>query len=153
MSYVASGYNFDVQLGLAKSYDRVGLPTSFSETYTNLDIKGVQLESLGYISNLPCINWCDFSQLQKTVAPKLQKYLKNNARDLADIKIKALIDKNYAQLENFLEYEEFLGNSYFMQYCLEYREICRTMLSAFVQQGDSKPMIEFVQKLMSHEQC
>ena len=108
------------------------MTTSFSETYTNLDIKGVQLESLGYISNLSCINWCDFSQLQKTIVPKLNKYLKNYARDLADIKVKALIDKNYAQLENFLEYEEFLGNSYFMQYCHEYREMNRTMLSTFV---------------------
>lgn len=29
--------------------------------------------------------------------------------------------------------------------------MCRTMLSSFVQQGESKPMIEYVQKLMSHE--
>lgn len=41
------------------------------------------------------------------------KYLKNNARDLGDSKIQALTDFNYDQLENFIEYERHLGESYY----------------------------------------
>ena len=51
--------------------------------------------------------------LQSNVQVKFSKYLKNNAKDLADMKVKALNDNNYSALENFIEYEKYLGNSYF----------------------------------------
>lgn len=41
IAYTESGYNFDIQIGLAKSFDRLGLCTSYSEAYTNLGLKGV----------------------------------------------------------------------------------------------------------------
>ena len=40
-SYVLSKYNFDSALGLLRSFDKLGLSTSFAESYDPLDIKGV----------------------------------------------------------------------------------------------------------------
>ena len=40
-AYEASNYNFDVQLSLMRSFDKLGLCTSFAESYDTLDIKGV----------------------------------------------------------------------------------------------------------------
>jgi hypothetical protein len=51
---------------------------------------------------------------------KFNKYLKNNARDLGDCKIQALRDFNYDQLENFLEYEQYLGQSYYSTLVIEF---------------------------------
>ena len=41
LSYEGSCYNFDVQLSLVKSFDRLGWSTSFSESFETLGIKGV----------------------------------------------------------------------------------------------------------------
>ena len=97
---------------MIKSFDNLGLSASFSEAFDNINIKGVQLESLGYISAKNSLSWVNFT-LHNTVQGKFSKYLKNNARDLADMKVKALNDKNYQQLENFIDYENYLGNSYY----------------------------------------
>ena len=80
-----SNYNFDIQLQLIKTFDSIGLSASFSEAYDHLNIKGAQLESLGYISARNSLNWMNFT-LQSNVQVKFSKYLKNNARDLADLK-------------------------------------------------------------------
>jgi len=57
MAYETSCYNFDIQLALLKSFDRLGWSASFSESFENLGIKGVQLESLGYLAVRHAINW------------------------------------------------------------------------------------------------
>ena len=44
---------------------------------------------------------------------KYNKYSKLNMRDLKNVKIKALKENNFDQIENFIEYETFLNNSYF----------------------------------------
>ena len=56
-AYESSCYNFDIQLALLKSFDRLGWSASFSESFENLGIKGVQLESLGYLAVRHSINW------------------------------------------------------------------------------------------------
>ena len=40
-AYETSCYNFDIQIALLKSFDRLGWSASFSESFENLDIKGV----------------------------------------------------------------------------------------------------------------
>ena len=40
-AYETSCYNFDIQISLLKSFDRLGWTASFSESFSNLEIKGV----------------------------------------------------------------------------------------------------------------
>lgn len=61
IAYEYSNYNFDIQLQLIKTFDTMGLSASFSESYDHLNIKGVQLESLGYISTRNSLNWMNFT--------------------------------------------------------------------------------------------
>jgi hypothetical protein len=51
---------------LIKTFDAMGLAASFSESYDNLNVKGVQLESLGYIPARNALNWVNFT-LQSNV--------------------------------------------------------------------------------------
>ena len=44
---------------------------------------------------------------------KYNKYSKLNMKDLKKVKVKALQENNFDQIENFIEYEQFLKNSYF----------------------------------------
>jgi hypothetical protein len=41
IAYEMSNYNFDIQLQILKSIDRLGLSASYSESYESLGIKGV----------------------------------------------------------------------------------------------------------------
>jgi hypothetical protein len=111
-NYQKSMYNFDAQLSLLKTFDRYGLSASFSEAYDTLDIKGVQLESLGYISYKHATRWANFTQF-KNFYYKLFKYIVANGRDLGGAKYQALRDYNFDQVENFMEYENFIGKSYY----------------------------------------
>ena len=149
IAYEYSNYNFDIQLQLIKTFDSMGLSASFSEAYDQLNIKGVQLESLGYISARNSLNWMNFT-LQSNVQVKFSKYLKNNAKDLADMKVKALNDNNYSALENFIEYEKYLGNSYFTQFIFEYLERGKGLLTNFIQ--GTEPALNVYSKGLSVEQ-
>ena len=44
-----SPYNFDIQMSLVKIYDAQGLTVNFNTAYQNLGLKGVQMESMGFI--------------------------------------------------------------------------------------------------------
>lgn len=55
--YEQSCYNFDVQMLIMKSLDRLGFTASYSEVYDTLNLKGVQLESLGYLLARNSIKW------------------------------------------------------------------------------------------------
>jgi hypothetical protein len=48
------------------------------------------------------------------------------------MKVMALANNNYSQVENFLDYEDFLGNSYFTQFNLEYIDKGKNLLSSFL---------------------
>lgn len=73
-----------------------------------MDIKGVQLETLGYFQFQHAMHWSNFTQI-KVFYQKLMKYLIANGRDLGLAKKEALHENNFDQLENIIEYEEFLG--------------------------------------------
>ena len=128
MAYETSCYNFDIQLALLRSFDRLGWSASFSESFENLGIKGVQLESLGYLAVKHAINWLQFPQLTQLLR-KQYKFLKHNAVDLADMKIKALTDGNYSQLDNFIEYEEYFSNSYYGNFYHQFAHRVRGLLA------------------------
>ena len=55
--------------------------------------------------------------------------MRNNAYDLAKMKEQALDDFNFDQLENFIEYENYLGNSYFTTFVNEFVERTKTFTS------------------------
>ena len=50
------------------------------------------------------------------------------------MKIGALTDKNFDQLENFLEFEEFIGNSYYTVFVTEFVERAKTAISTLTSQ-------------------
>lgn len=101
LAYESSGYNFDMQLSLLRSFDRLGASSSYSESYNDLGIKGVQLETLGFLWVRHAMRWLGFSQFNSTMV-KYQRYLAHNADDLGSNKRKAIEDMNYEQLENFV---------------------------------------------------
>lgn len=49
----------------------------------------------------------------KSINVKYQKYWMLNEENLAKLKHESFKEDNYDQIENFNEYERFLGNSYF----------------------------------------
>ncbi len=109
-----SPYNFDIQVQLVKLYDQLGLSPSFLAGMNSLNLKGVQLESMGYVQMRHIIDWADIQQF-KQFQVKYNKFFKLNIQNLKTCKAKALTDNNYDQIENFIEYEDFIANSYFNQ--------------------------------------
>ena len=126
-AYDQSCYNFDIQLSLLKCFDELGLSTSFNESFNSLDVKGVQLESQGFLYARHAIKWNNFSNFQ-LLHPKYLKYVKHNTRDLSDCKLGALRDFNFDQLENFIDYEEYLNHSYYGAFVIEYLDKTRALL-------------------------
>lgn len=122
-----SPYNFDINLQLVKIYDRYGLSPSFQQAFSNLGIKGVQLESMGHVQLRHVLNWGEIAQY-KSFSVKYAKFFKLNMQNLKSCKLKALQDNNYDQIENFIEYESFIANSYlnqifrFYQYLVDFIE-------------------------------
>ena len=70
------------------------------------------MESMGYLLVRHCVDWCEF-KIFESFNFKFQKYQKLNSKDLKNMKTKALKDNNFESIENFVEYELFLNNSYF----------------------------------------
>ena len=44
-----SPYNFDINMHTLKLYDKLGMSVSYQSAHQDLGLKGVQLESLGYL--------------------------------------------------------------------------------------------------------
>ena len=72
----------------------------------------MQLESLGSFAVRRMVESQD-REIGERFLQKFEKFHKLNARDLRSVKSRALKDGNYLQLEEFCEYETFLGKSYF----------------------------------------
>ena len=58
-----SPYNFDIQMALVRIYDRMGLTTSFAGAHKELDLKGVLLDSLGYLQFRHSVEYGAFESL------------------------------------------------------------------------------------------
>lgn len=109
-----SVYNFDIALQLTKLYIDLNLHNHFSEKLSYLELKGVQLESLGYIPIKHLISHNDESSLSYWYQ-RYFKYLQNNSRDLKKLKWEAFSLNNYDKVDEFWEYEQYLESSYFTQ--------------------------------------
>lgn len=107
-----SPYNFDIQMRLLKLYDALNLSPSFNQAMIALNLKGVQLESMGFLHFRHILATGELS-LFKSFMVKYNKYSKLNMQNLKTCKAQALKDNNYDQIENFIEYEDFINNSYF----------------------------------------
>lgn len=69
--------------------------------------------------------------------------MRHNARDLADMKIQALRDKNFDQLENFLEFEEYIGKSYYTVFVTEFVERAKAAITTLTTQQVFQTASEF----------
>jgi len=77
-----------------------------------LNLKGVQLESLGYIGFRHAVDLTD-AKAFKSYIQKYNKYQKMNMADLKKLKENAVKGENFDQVENFIEYEQFTKNAYY----------------------------------------
>lgn len=100
-------------MALARIYDSHGLSVQFKQALNGLGIKGVQQESMGYFQMRHSVEWGQTEGLFKPSYLKYQKYVEFNERDLKELKHKSFLADNWDQVENFVEYESFLKNSYF----------------------------------------
>ncbi len=108
-----SPYNFDINVAQVKLYDRLGMSLSFQAAHQELDLKGVQLESLGFLQLDHTLRHGTFESLLRPVFQKFQRYSQHNDADLRKLKLTSLREDNYEQIENFVEYEAYLHKSYF----------------------------------------
>ena len=140
-----SPYNYDIQLALLRLYDSFGSSVSFSFGLANLTLKGVQLESLGHLYLRHSLDFANTDLFEQKLAPKYQKYLKLNLKDLKSLKHKALKENNYSQLENFVDYESFTDKSYLKKLVDLYSlltDLTKTILSS------SSPVKESVDEFL-----
>ena len=100
--------NFDIQMALLKIYDSLGISLLFKQAHENLNMKGVQLESLGYLNFRHSIEWGQVEGIFKPINVKYQKYWMLNENDLKRLKHESFKEDNYDQIENLNEYEAFL---------------------------------------------
>lgn len=127
-AYSKSPYNFDIQLQLMRSFERLGINASYYESYAELGIKGVQLETLGFLWTRHAMNWLSFPSTSAVMA-KYAKYLKHNADDLGGNKRKAVEDVNYEAVNNFIDYEAYLSKSYFTRFIFGYYRRAKALIN------------------------
>lgn len=126
---------------MLKTFDTYGLSPSFIEAYDTMDIKGVQLETLGFLSTSHALKWAYFTQYS-TFHNKLYKYLAANARDLSGAKVLGMGDFNFESVENFIEYESFLADSYFVALVVEVVEKAKNSVTALSSQQPFEDVLE-----------
>lgn len=114
-------------MALTHLYDKHGLSISFKQAEENLGLKGVQLETLGFLQFRHCLEWGTFESNFKLRYNKYTKYQALNDRDLRQLKTNAIQEDNYDQIENFVEYERFLHRSYFPRVTSLLNRLCSIM--------------------------
>lgn len=108
-----SPYNFDIQMFQANLFDSLGMSVSFSQALTELNLKGVQLESLGYLHVRHTLKHGTFESIFRPTYQRFLKYDESNTYDINKLKLTSLTEENFDQIENFVEYEQYLKKSYF----------------------------------------
>ena len=68
---------------------------------------------MGYLQLRHSFEWGSLEALFKPAYARYQKYRGFNGRDLQQLKHNSFKADNWEQVENFIEYERFLQNSYF----------------------------------------
>ena len=72
---------------------------------------------MGYLQLRHSLEWGACENLFRGSYTKYQRYVEFNERDLGQLKHKSFQADNWDQVENFIEYEDFLNNSYFTKLC------------------------------------
>jgi hypothetical protein len=114
-----------------------------------LGLKGVQLESMGYLTLRHTLDWGDYEKFEAFLL-KYNKYYRLNMRNLKSLKNGALTDSNYNQIENFIEYEDFCTNSYFLT-LVKYSKYQKDFLDNLNSIDYTKSFYENMQSLLSSE--
>lgn len=86
---------------------------SFQQAHENLGLKGVQLESMGYLHFRHAVEFGAFESVLRPIDTKYSKYWQLNALNLRQLKQQSFNENNYEQIENFVEYENFLNRSFY----------------------------------------
>jgi hypothetical protein len=107
-----SPYNFDINIALLKIYDMLGSSFHFTYAHSELDLKSVLFESLGFMQLRHSIEFGYSEALLKPFNVKYVKYQAQNEKDLSALKQTSLTENNYDQIENFVDYERFHNLSY-----------------------------------------
>jgi N-acetyltransferase B complex (NatB) non catalytic subunit len=94
-------------------FDEIGMSVSFSEALQELNLKGVQTESLGYLHVRHTLKHGTYDSVFRPNFMKYVKYDESNTYDLNKLKLTSLSEENFDQIENFVEYEQYLKRSYF----------------------------------------
>jgi hypothetical protein len=71
------------------------------------------MESMGYLHLRHTVSNGAFESIFKPTLQKYSKYWSLNALNLRQLKQQSFNEDNYDQIENFVEYENFLNRSYF----------------------------------------
>ena len=108
-----SPYNFDIQMAQANLFDGLGMSVSFAQSLAELNLKGVQCESLGYLHVKHTLKYGTYDSIFRSTYLKYLKYDESNTYDLSKLKSTSLAEENFDQIENFVEYEQYLKLSYF----------------------------------------
>ena len=107
-----SPYNFDLNMKLAWLYERWGMVDAFKENYEKLNMKGVQLESLGFMVlrlHLGSGNQDFFN----SILQKYDTYRMWNNNDMQSLLIKSIADMNYAKNDEFIDFKEVIDYGYY----------------------------------------
>lgn len=106
--------NFDIQMWQVKIYDQLGMSISFLSAYYEINLKSVQLESLGYLQFRHSLQYGAFESIFKPVLVKYKKYEMLNDRDIRmNLKQESFNESNFEIIENLCEFEAYLQKSYF----------------------------------------
>jgi len=97
-----------------KIYDQLGMSISFLSAYYEINLKSVQLESLGYLQFRHSLQYGAFESIFKPVLVKYKKYEMLNDRDIRmNLKQESFNESNFEIIENLCEFEAYLQKSYF----------------------------------------
>jgi hypothetical protein len=79
--------------------------------HAEFNLKGIQLETLGFIG----LRFCMFTPEKdffNSWHAKFETFQKRNAVDLKHLKVKAMLDQNYEKCDEFYKYEKYLYSAY-----------------------------------------
>lgn len=83
-------YNFDIALQLVKLYQELNMNSLFEEKLRYLELKGIQLEALGYVAIKQLMMNNDYGALAFWYS-KYFTFLKRNAKDIMNLKARSML--------------------------------------------------------------
>uniref|UniRef100_A0A8D9EJN2 N-terminal acetyltransferase B complex subunit MDM20 homolog n=2 Tax=Cacopsylla melanoneura TaxID=428564 RepID=A0A8D9EJN2_9HEMI len=103
-------YNFNLELLSLYYYHRIGASGAAHMCYENLDMKHIQLDSLGYLHLAPLLNMAQFT-LAANVADSTLKFFTINYKDNADHLVLSYKFGSFLKIKEFHLFRTRLNNS------------------------------------------